>query len=260
MIIRICEAIGLYQRDVSSRFLMSVAKEPLMKRFEFLVKMARVVLPEYRFKWPQVGWWKVEWFTAYLVRFDEDGGFNTDRKWMVYQLMRLVMAIKGDTVECGVYKGATSWLMCKANKEALHDRTHYLFDSFAGLSRPTNHDGAYWQEGDLNCGVDEVKENLQEFDKTLYLEGWIPSRFEEVRYKTFSFVHIDVDLYEPTKQCLEFFYPRLAAGGIILCDDYGFDTCPGATKALDDFFSDKLEKPLLLSGGGGFMIKGTKTA
>ncbi len=48
-------------------------------------------------------------------------------------------------------------------------------------------------------------------------------------------------------------------GGIIMCDDYGFATCPGATKSIDDFLKDKPEKMISLSVGGGFMIKGTKT-
>lgn len=256
---RIREIMGLSCNGISTRLLARVAHEPLMNRFDFLVAIARMVLPEYRFKWPQMDWWKIEWFTEYLIRFGEDKSFNSDRKWMVHQLMRLVGAVEGDTAECGVYKGSTSWLVCRANKEATHARTHYVFDSFKGLSKPNELDGRHWSEGDLSCVLDEVKTNLQEFDKVVFLEGWIPSRFGEVKERRFSFVHIDVDLYDPTKQSLEFFYPLLAPGGIMLCDDYGFETCPGATKAMEEFFADKSEKPVSLCGGGGFIIKGVKT-
>ena len=48
-------------------------------------------------------------------------------------------------------------------------------------------------------------------------------------------------------------------GGLILCDDYGFTSCPGATKAINEFLQDKEEKMISLSGGGGFLIKGTET-
>lgn len=48
-----------------------------------------------------------------------------------------------------------------------------------------------------------------------------------------------VDLYEPTKDSIEFFYDKLNVGGIFLCDDYGFTSCPGATKAIDEFLVDK---------------------
>ena len=49
--------------------------------------------------------------------------------------------------------------------------------------------------------------------------------------------------------------PRLAPGGILLCDDYGFDSCPGATRAVDEFLRDKPEKAISLSDGAGFFIK-----
>ncbi|HEX3704868.1 MAG TPA: TylF/MycF/NovP-related O-methyltransferase, partial [Vicinamibacterales bacterium] len=48
-------------------------------------------------------------------------------------------------------------------------------------------------------------------------------------------LHIDVDLYEPTRDSIAFLYERMNPGGIVVCDDYGFMTCPGATKAIDEF-------------------------
>jgi hypothetical protein len=85
--------------------------------------------------------------------------------------------------------------------------------------------------------------------------GWIPDRFPEVDDRCFSFVHIDVDLYQPTLDSLEFFYPRLSTGGIIVLDDYGFGTCPGATAAVDSFMRDKAEPIVNLSAGGAFLMK-----
>jgi hypothetical protein len=71
---------------------------------------------------------------------------------------------------------------------------------------------------------------------------------------------VDVDLYEPTRDSIRFFYDRLNPGGILVCDDYLFMTCPGATEAIDEFLADKPEKMLGLPGGGGFFIKGCATA
>lgn len=76
----------------------------------------------------------------------------------------------------------------------------------------------------------------------------------------FSFVHIDVDLYQPTYDSIAFFYPRMNSGGILVCDDYGFTSCPCATKAVDEFLFDKPEKMISMSGGGGLMIKDVVTA
>lgn len=243
-----------------NRYLARIAQRPLLQRFDQLAQISGVITPEYRFKWPQVSWWKTRWFSSYLAQFEEEKSFNSDRRWMVYQLMRLVSGVSGDTAECGVYKGAASWLICKANQESGCERTHYVFDSFMGLSKPVPIDGAHWQEGDLNATMAETRNNLLEYDRLVFLEGWIPSRFNEVASKRFSFVHIDVDLYEPTSQSIEFFYERLAPGGIMLCDDYGFDTCPGATKAMDDFFSIRPETVVSLCSGGGFIIKASPSA
>jgi hypothetical protein len=68
-------------------------------------------------------------------------------------------------------------------------------------------------------------------------------------------VHIDVDLYQPTLDSIRFFYPRLAPGGIILCDDYGYSSCPGAKGAFDEYMKDRPEKIIHAPTGQAFIIK-----
>jgi O-methyltransferase len=242
------------------RFLKTILSDSELTRFEVMKRIGKWILPQYRFKWPQMAWWQDRQFNDYLKRFDEIDGMNTDRRWMLYQLIRLVGEIPGDTSECGVYKGAGSYLICQFNREDKElFRTHFMFDSFEGISAPTKFDGSYWREGDLSCGMDVVKENLGEFENISIHKGWIPERFSDIEDKRFAFVHVDVDLYEPTRDSIHFFYPRMNQGGIILCDDYGFTSCPGATRAIDEFLADKPEKMISLSCGGGFLIKGIQT-
>jgi O-methyltransferase len=240
--------------------LKKIPLKPLLDRFCFLVSIAKIVLPEYKFKWPQLDWWDNEKFNLYLTKFGEDKNYNSDRRWMVYQLLRLVEGIEGDTAECGIYKGTTSWLICNSNKSSRITRHHFAFDSFCGLSEPRKEDGNHWKKGDLSCPLENAKINLSEFENVHFMQGWIPERFAEVAHRKFAFVHIDVDLYEPTLNSIEFFYPRISPGGIILCDDYGFNSCPGASKAADEFFLNKNEKMIALSGGGGFIIKDVLTS
>ena len=66
----------------------------------------------------------------------------------------------------------------------------------------------------------------------------------------FALVHVDVDVYPATDFCLRFFAPRLARGAFLIVDDYGFTTCPGAKKAVDDFTDAHCEFGMLhlLSG------------
>jgi hypothetical protein len=179
---------------------------------------------------------------------------------MVYQLLRMTESIPGDTAECGVYRGASSFLICKFIENSAFSKTHHVFDSFEGLSEPVALDGEHWRKNDLQADLADTQRTLSSFGNVEFHKGWIPNRFFEVADRRFSFVHVDVDIYEPTRDSMAFFYPRMSEGGVILCDDYGFKSCPGATKAVDDFLDEKPEKMIALSDGGGFLVKGMPTS
>jgi hypothetical protein len=231
------------------------------RKHDALRIFADLLFADYRLTWADWDWWKDKEFNNYLDRFGERGGLNTHRKWTLKQLLRLTASVVGDTAECGVFKGASSYLICEANKRAAPKRTHHIFDSFEGVSAPSSEDNDYWTKGDLSVSEEIARENLAPFINSVkFYKGWIPTRFNEVISRAFSFVHIDVDMHDPTRDSLAFFYDRMNDGGIILCDDYGSALCPGATKACDDFLADKPEKMISLADGGAFMIKGLQTA
>ena len=219
------------------------------RRLRVLRYVGDMVLPGYRFKHPEIGWWGDVEFTELLRHVGELEGLNTDRLWNVSQLTRLAMDLPGDTAECGVYRGASSYVICRSLR-----RPHHGFDSFQGLSDPLELDGDHWRRGDLTASEAVARSVLAEFNVTLH-PGWIPDRFNDVADSQFAFVHIDVDLYEPTRHSLEFFYPLVVPGGVIVVDDYGFITCPGATEAVDEFLADRSERIVSLASGGGFIIK-----
>lgn len=178
-----------------------------------------------------------------------------ERKFGVLNLLKLTHSIGGEYAECGVFEGATTFFVCQALEAAGVKRRILLFDSFEGLSTPDPVDGEFWGEGYLSAPEAKARKNLAQFRNVEFYPGWIPDRFAEVTDTRFAFVHIDVDLHKPTLDSLEFFYPRMNSGGIILCDDYGYDNCPGARRAMDDFFSDKPEPLIHLPSGQGFVLK-----
>jgi hypothetical protein len=229
-------------------------------RFYTLWKIGSLILPDYHFRFLQLDWRNDEDFKRYLARFDQQGGLDGARRWTVHQLIRLVGSVPGDTAECGVLNGAMSYIICKANEVSAHRRLHFLFDSFEGLSAPGDGDGSYWRQGDLTAGADVVEQNLRDCRDFRLMKGWIPARFEEVADRRFAFVHIDVDLYQPTRDSLEFFYPRMSEGGIMLLDDYASSFSPGATQAAKEVLDGKPEQVISLADGGGFLIKGNRTA
>ncbi|TIM18396.1 MAG: methyltransferase, partial [Mesorhizobium sp.] len=98
-------------------------------------------------------------------------------------------------------------------------------------------------------------ENISGFGNTTFHVGWIPDTFSDVFDRRFALVHIDVDLYEPTRDALAFFYDRVAAHGMIICDDYGSALCPGARKAFDQFFENRPEGIIELPTGQAIVIK-----
>lgn len=82
-----------------------------------------------------------------------------------------------------------------------------------------------------------------------YRVGWMPDTFAGLEDRTFCFAHIDVDLYSSIMTSCKFMYPRMSRGGSMVFHDYGFPSCPGARQAVDEFFLDKPEEPLVLQTG-----------
>ena len=152
------------------------------------------------------------------------------RCFIIYQFARRACDRQGDFAEVGVYKGGTARLLGGFGK------TLHLFDTFQGMpeSKP---DVDRHKAGDFgDTSLASVQEYLRELGPGIhYHNGLFPQSSAGLECIRFAFVHIDVDIYDSTKSCAEFFYPRLTPGAAMIFDDYGFDTCPGCKKAVDEF-------------------------
>jgi O-methyltransferase len=216
--------------------------------------IANFVYPKYKFsEYGRLFLEDAEFIRYYQKFMDANNWHSLDRKYTLNQLLNLVLHLDGDFAECGAYKGASAFLMCRALRGT--GQLVHLFDSFQGLPKPDHRDGEYWVEGALPASEEELHRALSGFGNYAVYPGWIPARFVDVADKRFSFVHIDVDLYRPTLDSLVFFYKRMITGGILLMDDYGFKTCPGAKQAADEFFSKQAESIVMLPTGQAFVMK-----
>lgn len=238
-----------------AKIAVSSAERREAAKFRALSRVARVLAPDYVMTAPEKAWFYDEAFFRDFYTF-ESHDQTADRKYMLRQLLALVDPVPGDTAECGVYVGASSWFICEHFRSS--GRAHHGFDSWEGLPQPDAIDGSFWQEGDLRSREEDARELLRPFDAHLY-RGLIPERFPEVADRTFAFVHIDVDLYQPTRDSLEFFYPRMTPGGVILLDDHGLTTCPGATKAAEEYMAGQRESLVLLTTGQAMIQKAPGT-
>ncbi len=154
--------------------------------------------------------------------------------------------IYGAFAECGCWKGRSLFATNKLLKKHNSDKTIFVFDSFeAGLSEFKAHDKNLLNSKQRKS-ISEVfsssfkilQESLQNEKNIVLRKGWIPEIFKEEENREYAFVHIDVDMYEPTLTAHKYFFERLNPGGIIVCDDYGYRDFPGAKKAVDEFLSN----------------------
>lgn len=124
-----------------------------------------------------------------------------------------------------------------------------LFDTFEGMPA-TDASRDLHTAGDFaDTSEEEVRALFAERDDVDIRKGYVPATFAGLDNDAICFAHIDLDVYRSIIDACEFVYPRLSPGGIIVFDDYGFPSCPGARQAVDEFFTDKPEVPLSLASG-----------
>lgn len=169
----------------------------------------------------------------------------------IYLLVMKVAGIPGDIAEVGVYRGGSAKIIC----EAKGDKPLLLFDSFSGLPAPDDSIDVL-AEGEMkDTSLEQVMSSLASYSNVFFHKGLFPQTAGAVRDHTFSFIHLDADLYKSTKDCLEFFYNRMEPGGIILAHDYNSIDSPGVKKAFDEFFTDKPETIIELWDSQCLIIK-----
>lgn len=178
------------------------------------------------------------------------------------ELFLKTLEVPGDIAELGVFRGLG--LMTWANlleAYCIGDRTKtvYGFDNWNGFVKFDNEDGsqqenAYKVLGGFSCGeyLDELENAINIYDADRFIpwkdriklvtgniEESVPNFVEKNPGVRFSLVHFDCDLYKPTKVALEYLWPILSRGGIMLFDEYSIPDWAGETKAVDEFIEDK---------------------
>lgn len=188
-----------------------------------------------------------------------DNVFKQNRLFTLHQMARRVVddAVPGDVVECGCWRGHSTYLIAEPLRAADWPGRFFVFDSFeGGLSDKvaadrvgrgdTDPERTRQQKLSFASKFVAVETLMKPFHFVSLHEGWIPDVFATVpdlAERRFALVHVDVDLYEPTRDCLAFFGPRMSEGGVIVIDDYGSANFPGSRTAVDEYRA--LHKPKL---------------
>ena len=172
------------------------------------------------------------------------------------RVLRELPEVRGSVIECGVYRGATLLGMAHILNDRGARTKIYGLDSFEGFPEPDPKDAR--DDGQMHPDVhagflgDTSYEALLERirligwdDRIQLLKGFFEDTLPQLSGERFSLAHLDCDLYTSYRTCLDFIYPRMLKGGVIVLDDYRLpaNVYPGADRAVDEFFADKPEKP-----------------
>lgn len=202
--------------------------------------------------------WEEPGFQKYYQLARPRSLVTVDRCYILHQFARQCLGLPGDFAECGVYKGGTAYLIADTmNSFGAKGKTLHLFDTFAGMPASANEDNGPHVQGDFgDTSLESVKQYVSKFNNVEFRPGYIPDTFQPLTDRSFAFAHIDVDLFQTAVDCMQFFYPRLSSGGVMIFDDYGFHQYKhAARKAVDEFFQDKPEVPIVLKTGQCLVIK-----
>ena len=190
----------------------------------------------------------------------ENGFYLTSHKTRLskllahYELYKMITGLPGFILECGVYKGASliRFATFRDVLESQYSRKIIGFDAFGKFPRSGDSDDINFIEKFEDYGGDGISK--EELEKVLVqkeiinyelIEGNIlqkvPLYVKQHPELRIALLHIDVDVYEPTKVILQHLYDRVVSNGIIVLDDYA--TVAGETLAVEEFFRNtKIEK------------------
>ena len=189
-----------------------------------------------------------------------------ERMYALWQAVHYVVGkhIPGAIVECGVWRGGSAMLAALTLQQTGDDeRDLYLYDTFAGMSEPTERDvnvfglraSDDWERIAANhddpvlayAPLDEVRSNMEGTGfprgRTFYVEGKVEDTIPGTVPERIALLRLDTDFYASTRHELEHLWPRLSPGGVLIIDDYG--DWAGARAAVDEFFGLRPDAPLL---------------
>jgi O-methyltransferase len=159
------------------------------------------------------------------------------RAYSLWTLLTQTKALEGDILEVGVWRGGTGCLLAARAKTLGITCTTYLCDTFQGVAKAGSNDSTY-RGGEHNDASAEIVGRLVSQLGLLNVEireGLFPDQTAiGIEQNRFRFCHIDVDVYESARQTLEWVWPRLAPGGVVVFDDYGFINCDGVTQIVNE--------------------------
>ena len=171
------------------------------------------------------------------------------RHWIVVSTIKYSIEFANtknwNFVECGVGDGITSFFALNEISSNIKQKEFcmHLYDAWDGMKEENLLESELTRSGKYsNLSIEKTKKNLDKFKEHLiFHKGYIPESFENTIQSPSEiiYLHIDLNSAKATLETLEYFFPRLQSGGVLLFDDYGWTDYPETKRNIDLFFSDK---------------------
>jgi len=163
-----------------------------------------------------------------------------DRLYVFWQAIRNLSAVPGDAVEVGTYRGGSAYFIADSLRaHAISDIRFHVFDTFEGHppGAVTDLDPGHSPGHFAETSFEEVRDYLSPFSNIELHRGDVLQTLPDLPDAKYRLVHLDTDLYLPTKTCLEYFEARLSPGGVVVLDDYSARRCEGVHDAVDEYMA-----------------------
>jgi hypothetical protein len=161
-----------------------------------------------------------------------------DRLYVFWQVVQNVAKLPGVAAEIGTYQGGSAYFIAASFVGlAGAEVPFHVFDTFEGhpASAISEQDEFQTAGKFAKTSYDDVSAYLSPFKEIRLYKGDVRTSMPGLAEASYRFVHVDTDLYGPTKACLEYFAPRMVPGGVFVLDDYASPKCPGVRAALSEF-------------------------
>ena len=170
------------------------------------------------------------------------------------------LSLNGDFVECGTFKGDFAWVINRVVRPASREKKFYLYDSFEGFA-PTDQtvDSAYADFANpiyREKGIfDSVQSRFAQDQHVVITKGFLPETLQKAAPAVVSFLHMDLNSPGAELASLEFFWPRIVPGGVVVFDDYGWKVFAKQKELEDHFARERNHSILELPTGQGLLVK-----
>lgn len=199
-----------------------------------------------------------QFLKAYDAAQKHEGGVNIRWRMHVTQWAGAhAMQLRGDFVECGVNRGFLSAsVMSYLDFNSLQDRKFFLFDTYSGLvdALVTKADVAAYRHPYPDC-YDFVVDAFKEYSNAVIVRGVVPESLSTVQIERVAYLSIDMNCVQPETAAMEYFWPKLTPGAIVIIDDYGFSGHEAQKISADNFATSVGTRILSLPTGQGLLLK-----